>query len=126
MPISSRGSLVWIGYLSSAGVYGDCSGERIDVTRARDNQHRLDAAEVWLALGERAAIPVHLFQLPGIYGPHGRSAIDSLESGRTRRIVKPGQVFNRIYVDDLAAVLRASMAIGRACGRWRGRSRGNA
>ena len=54
-------------------------------------------------------MPVHIFRLAGIYGP-GRSAFDSLRAGRAQRIDKPGQVFSRIHVEDIAAVLRASMA----------------
>ena len=52
---------------------------------------------------------MHLFRLAGIYGP-GRSALDTVRSGRARRIVKPGQVFSRIHVADIAAVLEASIA----------------
>lgn len=111
---AARASLRWVGYLSSTGVYGDCGGDWIDETRVpaprtRENRRRLDAEQAWLVRGEGAGIPVQLFRLPGIYGPQGRSAIDSLRAGRARRIVKPGQVFNRIHVDDLTAVLRASM-----------------
>ena len=53
-------------------------------------------------------MPVHLFRLAGIYGP-GRSAIDAVRSGTARRIDKPGQVFSRIHVEDIARVLRASI-----------------
>ena len=54
-------------------------------------------------------LPIHIFRLAGIYGP-GRSAFDSLRSGRAQRIDKPGQVFSRIHVEDIARTLRASMA----------------
>jgi len=64
------------------------------------------AAEVaWLTSG----LPVHVFRLAGIYGP-GRSALDRLREGRAQRVVKPGQVFSRIHVEDIAAALEASMA----------------
>jgi nucleoside-diphosphate-sugar epimerase len=53
-------------------------------------------------------LPVHLFRLAGIYGP-GRNALETVRSGRAQRIVKPGQVFSRIHVDDIAAVLAASI-----------------
>ncbi len=53
-------------------------------------------------------MPVHIFRLAGIYGP-GRSALDALRAGTARRIDKPGQVFSRIHVEDLASVLMASM-----------------
>ncbi len=107
-------SLQWIGYLSTTGIYGDCNGEWIDETRTPNpatpgNERRLEAENAWLDFGARTGTPTHIFRLPGIYGPEGRSPIDALQSGRARRIVKPGQVFNRIHVDDIAAVLLASI-----------------
>jgi nucleoside-diphosphate-sugar epimerase len=68
----------------------------------------LTAETAWLALGIAHNLPVQIFRLAGIYGP-GRSAIDNLRADRARRIDKPGQVFNRIHVDDIATALRASM-----------------
>ncbi len=104
----------WIGYLSTTGVYGDRDGGWVDeaselVPTGPRGERRLSAERAWLALGERTGIPVHLFRLAGIYGP-GRSALDTVRAGRARRIVKPGQVFSRIHVDDIVQVLRASMA----------------
>ncbi|MEL7028537.1 MAG: NAD(P)-dependent oxidoreductase, partial [Pseudomonadota bacterium] len=63
----------------------------------------------WRALGEESGVPVHIFRLAGIYGP-GRSAFDSLKAGTARRIVKPGQVFSRIHVEDIATILVASVS----------------
>lgn len=103
-------TLSWLGYLGTTGVYGDRGGAWVDEdtpiepTLARtDRRARAEAA--WLASG----LPVHLFRLAGIYGP-GRNAIRQLLDGTARRIVKPGQVFSRIHVDDIVAVLKASMA----------------
>lgn len=110
------GSLRWIGYLSTIGVYGDCGGAWIDETRepcpaTAENRRRLEAEQAWFAFGARRGVPAHVFRLPGIYGPGGgRNAIDMFETGRARRIVKAGQVFNRIHVTDLVGVLAASMA----------------
>jgi nucleoside-diphosphate-sugar epimerase len=67
----------------------------------------------WLALGEEIGVPVQVFRLAGIYGP-GRSALDKLRDGTARRVVKPGQVFSRIHVEDIASVLEASIARPRA------------
>jgi nucleoside-diphosphate-sugar epimerase len=112
--LDEAGQIRWIGYLSSTGVYGDHGGGWVDETtpaqpssaRARQRQ----AAETaWLALHRRHGLPVHVFRLAGIYGP-GRSALEEARAGTARRIVKPGQVFSRINVDDIAAVLEASMA----------------
>jgi nucleoside-diphosphate-sugar epimerase len=107
-------SLVWLGYLSTTGVYGDRDGGWVDEdselspTGAR-GRRRLAAERAWLALKEGHGLAVHLFRLAGIYGP-GRSAFEALLSGRAQRIDKPGQVFSRIHVDDIARVLEASMA----------------
>ena len=105
-----QGRLTWVGYLSTTGVYGDCDGGWVDedspVNPNLDRSRRRAQAErSWLESG----LPVHLFRLAGIYGP-GRSAIDSVREGKARRIVKPGQVFSRIHVDDIAQVVLASMA----------------
>ncbi|MCF7992369.1 MAG: SDR family oxidoreductase [Thiohalocapsa sp.] len=108
------GTLRWIGLLSTSGVYGDCGGAWIDESRqpsplTGDNRRRVEAEQSWLALGAERAIPAHVFRLPGIYGPDGRSAVDAVLAGRARRIVKRGQIFNRIHVDDLVTTLLASM-----------------
>ncbi len=105
--------LRWIGYLSSNGVYGDHGGAWVDEntppapTRAR-GRRRLDAEQGWLRLGTDFRLPVQVFRLPGIYGP-GRSPIDQIRAGTARRIVKPGQVFSRMHVDDIAMALHAAM-----------------
>jgi len=103
----------WTGYLSTTGVYGDRGGEWVterDVLRPAGprGRARVAAEEAWLGLG-RVGHAVHVFRLAGIYGP-GRSAFDTLRDGRARRVVKPGQVFSRIHVEDIATVLEASLA----------------
>ena len=74
---------------------------------------RVVAESAWLALGEEIGRPAQVFRLAGIYGP-GRSALDKLRAGTARRVIKPGQVFNRIHVEDIASVLEASIARPRA------------
>jgi len=109
-------SLRWIGYLSTLGVYGDSGGEWIDETaptrsRSLRGQRRIAAEANWLDLGRRLGITTQVFRLAGIYGP-GRSAIERLREGTAHRIVKPGQVFNRIHVDDIATTVCAAIARG--------------
>lgn len=105
--------LKWIGYLSTVGVYGDQGGAWIDEdteprpTSARSRE-RLEIENQWLEFGRTSGKRVDVFRIAGIYGP-GRSAIDNLQAGTARRIIKPGQVFNRIHVDDIAAALEAAM-----------------
>ncbi len=105
--------LRWAGYLSTTGVYGDRNGEWIDERAGLHpsgprGQARVTAERGWLDL-IRVGVPVHVFRIAGIYGP-GRSAFDSLRDGSARRVAKPGQVFSRIHVDDIAQVLEASIA----------------
>jgi nucleoside-diphosphate-sugar epimerase len=105
--------LAWIGYLSTIGVYGDHGGAWIDETTpctplSARSKARLAAEASWTKLGSVAGKPVIVFRLPGIYGP-GRNALASLREGTAKRIVKPGQVFNRVHVADIATALRASI-----------------
>lgn len=103
----------WLAYLSTTGVYGDRQGGWVDETSplqpSTSRGHARLAAETgWLKLWQDAGLPVHLFRLAGIYGP-GRNQLQSLKSGKARRIVKPGQVFSRIHVSDIAGILVASI-----------------
>ncbi|MGF1609931.1 MAG: SDR family oxidoreductase [Kiloniellales bacterium] len=103
--------LRWVGYLSTTGVYGDRAGGWVDedsplAPSGERGRRRLAAEQAWLALPGH---PAHIFRLAGIYGP-GRSALDSVRAGTAKRIDKPGQVFSRIHVEDIATVLEASIA----------------
>jgi dTDP-4-dehydrorhamnose reductase len=118
--IAALSALDWIGYLSTVGVYGDHKGALVDETtpllpNSERTRARVVAESDWLALGEEIGRPVQVFRLAGIYGP-GRSALDKILAGTARRVVKPGQVFNRIHIEDIATVLEASMARPRAGG----------
>jgi nucleoside-diphosphate-sugar epimerase len=106
--------LGWVGYLSTTGVYGDRGGGWVDeAAESRPGgargRRRVAAEAGWLSLWRERGVPVHVFRLAGIYGP-GRSPFDALRAGAARRIHRPGQVFSRIHVEDLAGVLVASMA----------------
>ena len=110
----------WIGYLSTTGVYGDRGGRWVSETSALNAQsvegaRRVAAERDWRQMGRGMGLTVTAFRLPGIYGP-GRSPLDRLREGTARRLVKPGHVFSRIHVDDLAAGLQASIARPRAGG----------
>ncbi len=114
--LAEADNLQWIGYLSTIGVYGDRQGEWVDETSAlrptsERSIRRIPAERFWLLLGEWSGKCVQIFRLAGIYGP-GRSAIESLRAGTAKRIVKPGQVFNRIHVDDIAGILAAAIENG--------------
>ncbi|QIG48634.1 SDR family oxidoreductase [Nordella sp. HKS 07] len=100
----------WAGYLSTTGVYGDRHGDWVDETSpltptTERGQRRLAAETQWHELG----LPLHIFRLAGIYGP-GRNQLVSILDGTAKRIVKQGQIFSRIHVEDIAGVLEASIA----------------
>lgn len=100
----------WVGYLSTTAVYGDHQGSWVDettpVSPGSPRAHQRVLAEgQWLATG----LPVHIFRLAGIYGP-GRGPFEKVRDGSARRIIKPGQVFSRIHVADIAETLIASIA----------------
>jgi dTDP-4-dehydrorhamnose reductase len=112
--IARESRLAWIGYFSTIGVYGDHGGAWIDETAPAHptsirSRWRLDAENAWLDLGRRANIRIEVFRLPGIYGP-GRGPLEAVRKGTARAIVKPGQVFNRVHVEDIANVLAAAIA----------------
>jgi nucleoside-diphosphate-sugar epimerase len=112
--VAQANGLVWVGYLSTTGVYGDHKGGWVDETTpltpsSARGRARVAAEGAWLDLHARYGLPVHIFRLAGIYGP-GRSPLERVRDGSARRIVKPGQVFSRIHVEDIAQALIASMA----------------
>ncbi len=110
----------WVGYLSATSVYGDTDGAWVDedspvAPTAPRGQGRVAAEQAWLTWGERNHVATHVFRLGGIYGP-GRSALDRVRAGRAMVISKPKKLFNRCHVDDIVAVLKASMDRPRAGG----------
>ncbi|MDB6179381.1 SDR family oxidoreductase [Paracoccus sp. Z330] len=103
----------WLGYLSTTGVYGDRKGGWVDEgsrldPSTRRGQARVDAERGWQELARAHDLPLHVFRLAGIYGP-GRGPFAKIRNDTARRIIKPGQVFSRIHVEDIAAVLLASL-----------------
>lgn len=111
--ILSIPTLEWVGYLSTTGIYGDREGGWVDESSeirpsSKRGSRRALAEQQWFSLLTSYGLPVHSFRLAGIYGP-GRSALDSVRAGVARRINKPGHAFNRIHVEDIVQVLRASI-----------------
>lgn len=109
-------------YLSTIGVYGDHGGAWVDETSATSphaerGRARLIAERRWRALGESMGVPVHVLRLAGIYGP-GRNLLLKLRAGEARRIVKPGQTFNRTHVEDIAQAIGLTLAAGGRGGIW--------
>ena len=105
--------LDWVGYLSTTGVYGDHGGGWVDeatplTPTTERGRARVAAETAWMDLFHEHGLSLHIFRLAGIYGP-GRGPFEKVRDGTARRIIKPGQVFSRIHVEDIAQVLIASM-----------------
>ncbi len=101
----------WVGYLSTTGVYGDHGGDWVDETTplspaTERGKRRVTAEADWQSI---AGLPLHIFRLAGIYGP-GRGPFGKILKGTARRLIKPGQIFSRIHVEDIAQTLAASIA----------------
>lgn len=112
--VLAEADLNWLGYLSTTGVYGDHQGRWIDEDTppgplGARGQRRVRAEAAWLDFAARHDVAVNLFRLAGIYGP-GRNQLASVKNQTARRVIKPGQVFSRIHVDDIAAVLLAALS----------------
>jgi nucleoside-diphosphate-sugar epimerase len=108
-------SLRWAGYLSTPAVYGDRQGRltrEIDAPRpgSARGRRRLAAENAWIEIFHGTDTAAQVFRLSGIYGPGARNALAQVKAGTARIIDKPGQVFNRIHVDDIGAILIASIA----------------
>lgn len=106
--LSRAAKLEWLCYYSTVGVYGNFDGSWIDerapcAPRNERSMWRVAAEQAWRDFAEKRGVPLLILRLAGIYGP-GRSSIDKLRAGTARRIVKPGQVFNRIHVADIGRV----------------------
>jgi nucleoside-diphosphate-sugar epimerase len=107
--VQNMPALRWIGYLSTVGVYGDHGGGWVDEASgcrpvSNRSRWRVEAERQWLEVGRETGLPVAVLRLSGIYGP-GRNAFVNLRDGTARRLIKPGQVFNRIHVEDIAGAL---------------------
>jgi len=107
--LAAAPALEWVGYFSTVGVYGDQAGGWVDEESPAEptserGRRRLAAERLWAEFGMATGVAASALRLPGIYGP-GRSAFERIRAGDARRIIKPGQVFNRIHVDDIAGAV---------------------
>ena len=112
--LDAAANLQWLCYYSTVGVYGDFGGAWIDETaplvpRNDRSDRRVLAEQAWRDYAAQRGVPLCILRLAGIYGP-GRSTFDKLADGTARRVVKPGQVFNRIHVEDIGRVTALAAA----------------
>lgn len=113
--LDAAANLEWLCYYSTVGVYGDFGGAWVDEeseTKPVNQRSRLrvDVEQQWRDYAKARGVPLSILRIAGIYGP-GRSTFDKLRAGDARRIVKPGQVFNRVHVEDIGRV--TMLAAGR-------------
>jgi nucleoside-diphosphate-sugar epimerase len=113
--LAAANHLQWICYLSTVGVYGDHGGAWVDEETpcrpvAQRSVERAAAEAAWREFAESKGLPLAILRLSGIYGP-GRNAFVNLAEGSARRLVKPGQVFNRIHRDDIAQAFALALAM---------------
>lgn len=106
--------LQWLCYFSTVGVYGNHDGEWIDETAPcqasnERSRRRIRAEASWRAYAAERDVPLAILRLAGIYGT-GRSTFDKLREGTARRVIKPGQVFNRIHVEDIGRITALAAA----------------
>lgn len=116
--LKSSESVIWVGYMSTTGVYGNHDGATVDEDTpfnpsTRRGKKRVAAEQAWTAA---CPATLHVFRLPGIYGP-GRGPLEKVRRGKASMVLKPGHRFNRIHVDDIVAALLASMQQPRRGGR---------
>ena len=114
-PAIGAAALRRVVYYSTIGVYGDHGGAWVDEASATRTQTERGLARIedearWTAAARARGAEADILRLAGIYGP-GRNALVNLHRGEARRIVKPGQVFNRTHVDDIAQI--SSLALTR-------------
>ncbi|MCH9770356.1 MAG: SDR family oxidoreductase [Gammaproteobacteria bacterium] len=111
--IEHKNEIQWIGYLSSTSVYGDHKGKWVDeksmpITPGERGIRRLKAENIWMSLFENHSLPVHIFRLAGIYGPN-RNSLVRIINGKNTTIVKEGQIFSRIHIEDICRALFESL-----------------
>lgn len=111
--IKCKDQIKWIGYLSSTSVYGDHKGEWVNEnskpnTPGERGKKRLKVEHSWLSLFEEFRLPIHIFRLAGIYGPDRNSLVRIL-NGKNTSIIKEGQIFSRIHVEDICRALYESI-----------------
>jgi|TARA_B100000287_G_scaffold433201_1_gene494357 nucleoside-diphosphate-sugar epimerase len=110
---TNKKTLKWYGYFSSTSVYGNHNGNWVDENSSlnptnKRGQLRLEAEENHLKLFEKNRLPIHIFRLPGIYGP-GRSVFDKVSNSEIIEIKKKNHFFSRIHVEDIASAIHNSL-----------------
>ena len=110
--LENKEKLRWFGYFSSTSVYGNYDGDWVDensklVPKTSRGILRKKSEIDHLNLFRLNSLPIHIFRLPGIYGP-GRSVFDKVRNGQLTEIIKKGHFFSRVYVEDIGSAINKS------------------
>ena len=110
--VKKQNSIKWYGYLSSTSVYGDHGGKwvtenTIPKPKTKRGIARLKAERQNMSLLKEYNLPVHIFRLPGIYGP-GRSICEKIKTNQFV-IKKEDHYFSRVHAKDIACAIQASI-----------------
>tara|TARA_B100000963_G_scaffold352527_1_gene365837 strand:- start:447 stop:1307 length:861 start_codon:yes stop_codon:yes gene_type:complete len=111
--LKNKEKLKWFGYFSSTSVYGNYDGDWVDensklVPKTSRGILRRKSEISHLNLFKLYSLPIHIFRLPGIYGP-GRSVFDKVINGQLTEIIKKDHFFSRVYVEDISSAINRSI-----------------
>jgi nucleoside-diphosphate-sugar epimerase len=100
-------------YISTSGVYGDCSGELVSETRPARPQtdralRRADAERRLRNWGARNGVRVSILRVPGIYAAD-RLPLARLEKGTPALKTEEDSFVNHVHADDLARIVVAAL-----------------
>ena len=111
--LKNKEKLKWFGYFSSTSVYGNYDGGWVDENsklfpKTSRGILRKTSEIKHLNLFRLFDLPIHVFRLPGIYGPD-RSVFDKIKNGELTEIIKKDHFFSRIYVEDIGSAIFKSI-----------------
>ncbi len=114
--LPERATLV---YVSTSGVYGDCSGDIVHECRSVKPQsararRRVDAEGVLRAWARRTHSRLAILRVPGIYAAD-RLPVERLKRATPALRDEDDVYTNHIHADDLARVIAAALFRGAPC-----------
>ena len=105
-------------YISTSGVYGDCSGATVSETHALNPQsaraqRRVDAESQIREWATRNAVKASILRVPGIYA-QDRMPLDRLRISMPSIVAEEDSYTNHIHADDLARIIIAALHYGKS------------
>ena len=104
-------------YISTSGVYGDCSGTRVSETRPLNPQsararRRVDAELQIRQWASRNGAKASILRVPGIYA-EDRMPLDRLRISMPSIVADEDSYTNHIHADDLVRIIIAALRHGK-------------